>query len=72
MDWLACPVVEQISGKMSGAPVIKHSRVRPEDLIVNRGEGEAWLADAFDLPLLTVRDILVFYEQHANQLAPAL
>ncbi len=72
MDWLACPTVEQIPAKMSGVPVIKHSRVRPEDLIANCAEGEDWLADALDLPLATVRQILAFYIQHEVRLAPSL
>src|SRR5215469_8159033 len=42
MNWKECAVVETVPGKVSGAPVIKGSRVRPEDLIVNRAEGEAW------------------------------
>jgi uncharacterized protein (DUF433 family) len=43
--------VESVPGKVSGAPVIKRSRVRPEDLIVNRAEGEAWLAENYELPI---------------------
>jgi len=72
MDWTDCPVVEIIPGKVSGAPVIKHSRVRAEDLVVNILEGEEWLADAYRLPLATVRDVLTFYRQHQAQLAPVV
>jgi uncharacterized protein (DUF433 family) len=36
MNWTECPVVEIVPGKLSGAPVVVHSRVRPEDLVVNR------------------------------------
>ena len=72
MDWLDCPLIQRIPGKVSGVPLIKHARVRPDDLIVNRDEGVAWLADAYDLPEMTVREILDFYEHHKTQLAPAL
>ena len=34
------------------------SRVRPEDLIVNRDEGAEWLAENFGLPIEAVREIL--------------
>jgi uncharacterized protein (DUF433 family) len=61
MNWLDCPLVESFAGKLSGAPVIVQSRVRPEDLIVNRDEGPEWLAENYGLPIGTVRAILAFY-----------
>jgi uncharacterized protein (DUF433 family) len=63
-NWKECAVVETVPGKVSGAPVIKGSRVRPEDLIVNRAEGEAWLAENYELPIETVREVLRFYDRH--------
>ena len=57
VDWTDCPLIERVPGKLGGAPVIRHSRVRPDDLLVNRGEGEEWLADAYRLPLGTVRGL---------------
>jgi uncharacterized protein (DUF433 family) len=67
MNWTDCPVVEIVPGKVSGAPVIAHSRVRPEDLIANREEGPEWLAENFGLPLETVRTVLAFYERKAGR-----
>jgi len=64
MDWKECAAVETVPGRVSGAPVIKGSRVRPDDLVVNRAEGEAWLAENFDLPVERVRDVLSFYDRH--------
>ena len=64
MDWSNCAAVETEPEKVSGAPVIKGSRVRPEDLIINRAEGEAWLSENFSLPLKTVREVLSFYDRH--------
>ena len=49
-----------------GEPVIKGSRVRPDDLIINRAEGEAWLAENYDLPITTVREVLRFYDRHKH------
>ncbi len=68
MNWLDCPVIEQIPGKLSGVPVLKHSRVRPEDLIVNEEEGERWLADAFGIDVKDIREVLTFYHQHQAEL----
>ncbi len=62
MDWTDCPLVEVVPGKLSGAPVIVHSRVRPEDLVTNRAEGLDWLAENYALPVDTVRAVLDFYE----------
>ena len=72
MDWTACQLVERIPGKLSGEPVIEHSRVRPDDLVVNEAEGEEWLAEAYRLPLETVHAVLSFYHTHRAALASAV
>jgi uncharacterized protein (DUF433 family) len=64
INWKECAAVETVPGRVSGAPVIKDSRVRPEDLIINRAEGEAWLAENYALPIETVREVLRFYDRH--------
>jgi uncharacterized protein (DUF433 family) len=64
MNWLDCPLIETVPDRLSGAPVIKGSRVRPEDVLINRAEGEGWLATAYNLPVATVRTVLSFYDQH--------
>jgi uncharacterized protein (DUF433 family) len=69
MDWSECPLVERVPGKLSGAPVIVHSRVRPHDLIVNRAEGPEWLAENHALPLETVKAVLAFYDRETRGLA---
>lgn len=68
MEWLNCPLIEIVPGKLSGAPVLRRSRVRPQDLIANIAEGPDWLADAFLLPLEDVKAVLAFYERHAETL----
>jgi uncharacterized protein (DUF433 family) len=64
MDWKKCAVVETVPGRVSGEPVIKGSRVRPDDVVVNRAEGEAWLAENYSLPVEAVREVLRFYDRH--------
>jgi uncharacterized protein (DUF433 family) len=64
MKWKECTAVEIVPGRVAGAPVIKGTRVRPDDLIVNRAEGEAWLAENHELPIATVREVLRFYDRH--------
>lgn len=72
VDWTDCPLIEQVPGKLSGAPVIRHLRVRPDDLLADQGEREEWLAEAYRLPLDTVHQVLAFYDQHEEQPAPAV
>ncbi|MDQ2765236.1 MAG: DUF433 domain-containing protein [Pseudomonadota bacterium] len=69
MDWIGCPAVERVPGKVSGAPVIVHSRVRPEDLVANREEGPEWLAENYSLPVETVREVLAFYDRKKGRVA---
>ncbi len=72
MNWTDWPLVETVPGKLSGAPVIVHSRVRPADLIVNREEGPEWLAENYGPPIETVRTRLSFYkDMKAGAVYPA-
>lgn len=69
MDWLDCPVIEQVPGKMSGQPVIRGSRVRPRDLLDNLDQTPEWMAASFGLRLDDVRAVLKFYDEHEAELA---
>jgi uncharacterized protein (DUF433 family) len=70
MDWMDCPLIEQIPGKMSGAPVLRHTRMRPQDIISNEEMGAEWIAEAHDLPIEDVRAALAFYDRHRHELPP--
>lgn len=69
LDWSDCPWVEQVPGKVSGAPVVVHSRVRPDDLIANREEGAEWLAENYALPLEIVNAVLAFFDRQTHRFA---
>ncbi len=71
MKWTDCPSIEVVPGRMSGAPVLRHSRVRPEDILANKDEGAEWLAEAHGLALEDVVAVLAFYERYGQELAPA-
>jgi uncharacterized protein (DUF433 family) len=68
MDWTDCALIEVVPGRMSGAPVLRNTRVRPQDLIANIDEGAAWLAEAHGLDLADVQAVLSFYRQHQGEL----
>lgn len=70
MNWLDCPVIEQVPGKLSGAPLIKGSRVRPNDILNNLDLTEREIAEEFGLRPEDVREVLAFYRQHESELAP--
>lgn len=69
MDWTDCPVVERVPGRMSGAPVLRRSRVRPEDLLSNIEQTPEWMSEAFRVPVEDVRTVLRFYDAHRDELA---
>lgn len=62
MDWSGCNEVEQVPGRVSGAPVLKHSRVFADSIVENYEDGETpeSLADMFEVPLEQVRAVLDF------------
>lgn len=62
MDWLGCELVEVIPGKVSGVPLIRHSRV-PVDLVVaskDGGETVEEIAYNYDLKPEDVRAVLSY------------
>ena len=60
MDWSGCELVETIPGKVSGVPLIRHSRV-PVDLVVaswDGGESVEEIAYNYDLEPEEIRAVL--------------
>jgi uncharacterized protein (DUF433 family) len=72
LNWSECAAIETVPGKMSGQPVIKGTRVRPVDLLVNREQGVPWLVENFGIPAVTVREIFDFADRHKRARAPAV
>jgi uncharacterized protein (DUF433 family) len=62
MDWSGCNVVEVVPGKVSGAPVVRGSRVLADQVIESHALGEAIeeIAYSFDLKHEDVRDLLAY------------
>jgi uncharacterized protein (DUF433 family) len=69
MNWSDCPVIEVVPDRMSGAPVVRHSRVRPQDLLANKDEGAEWLAEAHGLAVEDVNAVLAFNDRYEQQLS---
>jgi uncharacterized protein (DUF433 family) len=68
MDWTDCPLMEQIPGKMSGAPVVRGTRMRPQDIVGNAEMGADWIAGAHGMRVEDVRTVLDFWADHYDEL----
>jgi uncharacterized protein (DUF433 family) len=72
MDWTGCEIVEVITGKVSGIPLIKNSRV-PADLVVESleaGETVEEVAYNYDLKTDDVLGLKRFRDRHQPALRP--
>jgi uncharacterized protein (DUF433 family) len=62
MDWSGCEIVEVVPGKVSGVPLIRHTRV-PVDLVVSSwdgGESVDEIAYNYDLKPEEIRAVLAY------------
>jgi len=64
MDWMQCDLIEIVPGKVSGAPILKGTRVTPETIVINRELGAEEIAYQFSLPVDAVRQVLAYWEAH--------
>jgi uncharacterized protein (DUF433 family) len=71
MEWMECPEIEAIPGKMGGVPVIKGTRITPETVVTDYelGSPVEEIHENFpSLPLDTIRKVIAF--AHAEQPQP--
>jgi uncharacterized protein (DUF433 family) len=73
IDWTECALIEIVPGRMSGQSVLRGTRVRPRDLLINREEGVDWLARNHGIEPETIRKLFAFYDAYksARVLHPA-
>ncbi len=73
MDWTGCPDVERVPGKVSGAWLVKGTRIRADDVIANAADftAEEIVATIYpSLPLEAARRVIAFAEAaHATSAA---
>lgn len=61
-DWLACELIEQIPGKVSGRPIVRGTRILP-DAVVNSYDSGATIEEIReDYPGLTISQVLRLIE----------
>jgi uncharacterized protein (DUF433 family) len=64
MDWSGCDAIEVVPGKLSGVPILKHSRV-PADAVLESyklGESVEDIAYSYSLDPAQIRKVLAFAE----------
>ncbi len=71
-DWTDCPLVEVIPGKVSGAPLLKGTRMPVDVVVENFADGlpAEEIAEVFELPTESVRLLLAYAVQHNPSLKP--
>jgi uncharacterized protein (DUF433 family) len=72
MDWSGCLQVEQVPGKVSGAPILKDTRM-PADAVVENYEAglpPAVIACYFSLDLQQVEAVIRYYLAHRPDIDP--
>jgi uncharacterized protein (DUF433 family) len=64
MDWNGCDVIEVVPGKMSGVPILRHSRVQADTVLESHELGQTVddIAKSYDLSVEDVRKVLKFAE----------
>jgi len=65
IDWSLCTIVEMVPGRLSGAPVVKDTRLPVDAILTNYDAGlePEEVAAIFDVAVADVRTILAFREQ---------
>ena len=71
MDWSKCDIVEINPRKVSGAPILKGTRVQADSIVENYQTGSDIdeIAENFAIPVTTVRELLAFAANAAQSMA---
>ena len=66
MDWTGCNLVEVVPGKVSGKPILKHSRVTADAVLESYELGESVedIAYSFTLNPDDIRQVLSYAAAH--------
>jgi uncharacterized protein (DUF433 family) len=70
MDWTGCPLVEINPKKVSGAAILKGTRVQADSIIENYEGGSPVeeISENFAIPESTIRELLAFAARQQSYL----
>jgi uncharacterized protein (DUF433 family) len=57
VDWMACELIEQVPGKVSGRPVVRGTRILPDGIVNSYDLGETIENIREDWPSLSIEQI---------------
>ncbi len=71
VDWALCSIVEMVPGRLSGAPVVKNTRLPVDAILTNYDAGlePEEVAAIFEVAEVDVRTILAFREEQLARTA---
>ena len=70
IDWLACELIEQVPGKVSGRPIVRGTRILPDATVDSYDLGETIeeLCEGFpSLPIAQIRQLIEFAHTQRRQ-----
>ena len=73
IDWLACELIEQVPGKVSGRPIVRGTRVLPDAIVNSYDAGEPLDLIHENYPGLSISEIqrlIEFAHVQRGQLTP--
>jgi uncharacterized protein (DUF433 family) len=71
IDWMACELIEQIPGKVSGRPIVRGTRILPDGVVNSYDMGESIEDIHEDWPSLSLAQIARLIEfAHAHREQP--
>ena len=70
VDWTDCPLVERNPLKLSGVPIVKHTRVQADSIVENYESGSPVeeISENFSISEEIIRELLAFAATHRNSL----
>ena len=70
IDWLACELIEQVPGKVSGQPIVRGTRILPDAIVDSYDLGETLeeLREGFpSLSVAQIERLIEFAHQQRRQ-----
>ena len=70
IDWLACELIEQVPGKVSGQPIVRGTRILPDAIVDSYDLGETLeeLREGFpSLSVAQIERLIEFAHQRRRQ-----
>ncbi len=68
VDWSDCPLVERNPHKLSGVPIVKHTRVQADSIVENYESGSPVeeISENFSISEEIIQQLLTFAARHRN------